>query len=153
MAQPISYPSTTANTDLPLLFSGQAQKEFVLNQAFAAIDALICGVVEASLDQPPTAPVDGACYRVGANPAGEWADHADHIAARVGGAWHFVNPREGMEFFDQSAGRRIIFRSQWDEANSPPEAQGGTVVDAEARATLAALIDTLEGVGILGSTI
>lgn len=149
MADPIFFPSTTVNFALPLLFSGQAQKEFTLNQALAAIDALLAGVVEASLDQPPIDPAEGECYRIAAQASGEWADHSDEIAARIGNGWHFVTPREGMEVFDRSLGIRMIFRGQWQSALAPAVPQGGAVIDTEARATLAQLVEVLQQMGTL----
>lgn len=149
MASPISFPSTTPNTALPLLFSGQAQKEFTLNQALAILDSLIGAIVEAVRSAPPADPAEGVVYLVAASATGGWAGHSDELAARIGGDWHFVAPREGMVVFDRELGRRLFYRSQWQEAALPAIAQGGSVVDAEARAALAQLIGALQDLGLL----
>lgn len=149
MASPISFPSTTPNTTLPLLFSGQAQKEFTLNQALAIIDALLGGIVEATRSAPPAEPVEGTCYLVGGNATGEWTGQSDKIAARIAESWHFTAPREGMSVFDREQGRRLVFRDQWQGADLPPMPEGGTVIDAEARAALAQVITALQAAGVL----
>lgn len=148
MAQAISFPSTTANMALPLLFSGQAQKEFILNQSFAVLDALMAASVEAAHSAPPQAPEDGQCYLVAENATGAWAGHEDQIAARIGASWHFVTPIEGMEVFDRSSGQRAVFKSQWQFAAAPADPQGGATVDAEARAALTAIISALKSFGV-----
>lgn len=80
---------------------------------------------------------------------GEWAGRSDHIALRIGGSWHFIEPTPGMEIFDRSSQRRLLHLSGWNAASAPAAPAGGTTVDAEARATLNALIATLEAAGIL----
>ncbi len=151
MANPISFPSTTPNTGLPLLFSGQAQKEFILNQSLAIIDALMSRGVEAVRSAPPEDPAEGTAYLVGAGSSGTWLGQSDKIAARIGGAWHFVSPRAGMEVFDRERGLRLIFTDGWQSASLPDAAQGGAVIDAEARATLNQLIGILQNAGLLPS--
>ena len=149
MADPTSFPSTTVNVALPLLFSGQAQKEFFLNQALATLDAIILWSVENTLSTPPINPQEGHCYLVSSNASGDWQGHDDQIAARVGGAWHFVGPVDGMEIFDRSLGQRLFFRTSWEAAAAHQEPAGGTVVDAEARAAIGEILNTLRNLGIL----
>ncbi|MEM6856811.1 MAG: DUF2793 domain-containing protein [Pseudomonadota bacterium] len=151
MAEPISFPSTTANISLPLLFSGQAQKEFFLNQALATLDAVIVWSVEDTLDTPPTNTQEGHCYLVASNATGEWEGHDDQIAARIGGAWHFVPPVDGMEIFDRTLGQKLFFRAIWEAAAAHHEPTGGTVVDTEARAAIDEILNTLRKLGILAN--
>lgn len=149
MAEPISFPSTTKNAGLPLLFSGQSQKEFFLNQSLETIDALLSKAVEATLNDPPTSPNDGECYLIGSNPTANWASRKDEIAVRIAGSWHFVTPKEGMELYDRETKQTLIFRSQWIRPSTPPEPADGTVIDTEARAAIAQLINSLKSAGLL----
>lgn len=148
MANPIAFPSTTAHISLPLLFSGQAQKEPFINHAFSTIDALLTGVVDDSLTTPPASPVEGSRYRVLANGTDEWQGHDDEIAIHVGGAWEFVPPHEGMSLFDTTARTSFFFASGWHAAIEPSLPTGGSVIDSEARAALSLLIEALQTAGI-----
>lgn len=150
MAEPISFPSTTNNTQLPLLFTGQAQKEFFLNRSFAILDALALQSIEAVQDEPPTDPADGACYLVGSSPTGEWAGHSDQLALRVSNSWHYIAPAEGLEIYDRAVQSKRIYASGWTTATAPGVPIGGTVIDLEARAVIAELISILQAIGILG---
>ncbi len=115
------------------------------------LDALQPGVVTGSQPGPPASHAAGACFRVLAPASGPWIGHEDDIAASVGGDWHFVSPREGMQIFDQAEGRWLVFRShEWRGAEAPIVPIGGTVQDSEARTAIAALIEALHSVGILG---
>lgn len=150
MPAPIDFPNSTNVLGLPLLFTGQAQKEFFVNQAFAMIDALLHRTVVGSGDAPPVDAVDGNVYRVTALASGAWAGKEDALAVQIAGYWHFVAPLEGMCVFDRSSGQRLIFRNQWEAANAPTEPSGGAVVDTEARAAINALLNELSRVGIIG---
>lgn len=149
MGEPITFPSSTAVARLPLLFSGQAQKEFFINQGFVVLDALVPRAVDAVLDGPPADPEEGSCYLVGANPTGEWVARNDHLAVRVADAWHFVEPATGMEIYDRFSQRKLVFLSGWSSAPAPSAPVGGVIVDSEARATLDELMATLKAIGIL----
>jgi len=149
MTEPIPFPSTTAQLSLPLLFPGQAQKEFFLNQAFAMIDALIPRTVLASLASPPSVAEDGQCYRVLDPASGEWTGHENSLALRIGGAWHQLQPSEGMTVYDAEAGSVLFYAGGWRFASEPTVPQTGTVIDIEARQTLSDLIKALGALGIL----
>ena len=150
MAEPINFPSTTSNTQLPLLFTGQAQKEFFLNRSFAILDALTLQLIEAMQDAPPTDPIDGSSYLVGTSPTGEWAGYAEHLALRIGESWHFVSPAEGMELYDRSGQVKRHYASGWSAALPPSSPTGGAVIDVEARSAISELVSTLQAAGILG---
>jgi hypothetical protein len=151
MSESIAFPSSTPNVGLPLLFAGQTQKEFFVNQAVMILDALAHGAVIATLAEPPAALSEGACYRVGSPAAGSWSDHAGKIAISLGGSWHFVEPAEGMMMFDRAEGQWIWFRSGWHNAQAPVLPTGGAVIDVEARALLAGLVASLQSIGLLGT--
>jgi len=148
MASPIAFPSTTTRLSLPLLFAGQAQKEPFINHAFSAIDALLTGVVDNSLVSPPSSASEGACYRILENATGEWLGHDDEIAIFIGGAWAFVAPHNGLTIFDKNARTSLYFAESWVSATEPSAPTGGSVIDSEARAALAALIEALKTAGI-----
>lgn len=150
MTEPIAFPANSENLGLPLLFAGQAQKEFFVNQALAILDAYSQGAVLASLTEPPVNAADGECYRITAPAEGPWQLHPDHVAIRIGDAWHFVAPAEGALLFDRAVGQYLCFRSGWRAANAPDLPGGGTVIDAEARSALLQLVESLQAVGILG---
>ena len=153
MAVPVSYPSATPTYSLPLLFSGQAQKEFFLNQSFSVIDALLQLSVIASIATPPTDPSEGACYRVMAPAVEAWAGHEDSIAIFIAGSWVFVEPVQGMTIYDREVGALAHFNSGWLTATEPNQPTSGTTVDSEARQTLSELIDALRGIGVFANPI
>lgn len=148
MSQAISFPSTTANFDLPLLLSGQAQKEFFLNQSLAIVDAVSTGTVVSTTAMPPSDAEEGQCFLIASGATGDWTGRSGQLAIRIAGSWHFVDPVEGMEVYDQSAQQKRIFKTQWSQVSQPVEAQGGSVVDVEARALLGELISALRSLGI-----
>lgn len=152
MADPIVFPSTTANYSLPLLFAGQAQKEPFINHAFSLVDALIQTAVLDSLDTPPSSAADGESYRVLANASGEWSGRDDNIAIRVGGAWEFISPANGMTLFDRNAEVELRFNGGWQSAAEPAAPTGGSTIDSEARAVIESLIEALRTAGLFQSS-
>lgn len=151
MANPISFPSTTPNIDLPLLFSGQAQKEFSINQAMTLIDAFMQGRVEDVLATPPSIAAEGKCYLIASPATDEWAGHEDDLAARIAGEWHFVSPRVGLTIYNVSAGNILHYNAGWQSPVEPAQASGGTTVDAEARQMLEGLVEALKKAGIFAN--
>ncbi|MEO0690435.1 MAG: DUF2793 domain-containing protein [Pseudomonadota bacterium] len=97
MSEPLTFPSTTPITGLPLLFSGQSQKEFFVNQAFTTIDAILFHSIEASLIEPPAESAEGESFRVLPAATSDWEGHDDAIAVKIAGTWHFITPVEGTE--------------------------------------------------------
>ena len=149
MPDPISFTSASPRYALPLLFSGQVQREHFVNEAHALVDALLHPAVEGTADAPPAGPDDGECWLVGDEPTGAWADHAGALASYLAGDWIFAAPRDGLEMLDRSTGQRIRYRGGWQRSGTPAEPSGGTTVDAEARAAIAELIEVLIVAGIL----
>lgn len=163
---------TTARFALPLLQAGQAQKEIDHNEALARIDAALHPLVEAAdMTTPPATPVEGAAWLLGAAPGGDWTGQPHALAIFTGGGWRFVAPTIGMSVWSVAAGRYL----RWDGgawrdgelvaarlsvggaqvvgAQEPAVADpgGGAIVDAEARAALAALLAALRGHGLIAS--
>ncbi|MEM6475417.1 MAG: DUF2793 domain-containing protein [Pseudomonadota bacterium] len=149
MADPVEFPSTTPGFAIPLLFAGQSQKEFFINQAFGLIDSFMQRAVVESTDTTPTAPEEGSAYRVLANASGAWSGYDDAIAIYIGGAWQFVTPTQGMAVFDRAAEKWLVFRSTWVSAEAQTPPVGGAVVDSEARVAIDNLVNALRAVGVL----
>jgi hypothetical protein len=149
MPAPFEFPASTAKLGLPLLFTGQAQKEFFVNQAFALIDAMMHQSVAASLNAPPSNPDEGSMYRITAPASVAWSGKEDSLAIRIAGAWNFVDPHEGMRIFDQNAGQFLVFKGQWETGIMPAQPNGGAVIDVESRAALSALMQELARLGII----
>lgn len=144
MPDPISFTSASPRFALPLLFAGQAQKEFHLNEAHALIDALLHPAVEGEANAPPSSPEAGECWLVGSAPSGAWAGHAGELACWSTGTWIFAAPREGMRLLDRSTGQALLHRGgNWIAPAAPAVPSGGTTVDTEARAAISALIAAL----------
>lgn len=160
---------TSARFALPLLVPGQAQKELFHNEALAAIDAALHACIEgAPLASPPASPSAGQCWIVGAGASGEWSGKTDAIAAWTVGGWRFIAPVPGMLAWNKAAAVWTRWTGTgWSEGTLPatalviggeqvvgprlqevPSPSGGTVIDAEARAAIAALIATLKSHGL-----
>ena len=149
MPEPITYASTTTQFGLPLLFSGQSQKEFYVNQSFVTIDALLSQSVTASQDAPPANPEEGESYRITSPASGVWIGHEDQLAIFVSGTWQYIEPANGLVLYDRSIGQRLYFNGSWTSAASTPSPTGGSVIEVEARATIDGLISSLIQTGIL----
>lgn len=149
MATPIAFPSTTEHYSLPLLFSGQAQKEISLNQSITLIDSLLLKSVEESISTPPVDAREGSVFRITATATGDWQGYEDALAIRIGSNWHFTSPSEGLAIFDKSAGVLLHFNSSWKQAQEPTAAVGGDVIDVEARQMISELVYELRQIGLL----
>ena len=149
MTDPLSFTSATPRLALPLLFAGQAQKEFYVNEAHARIDALLHAAVEGEIDEPPAAPVEGDCWLIGSDPTEAWASHAGELACYEAGTWIFIAPRDGMRLLDRPTGQVKLYRGGWAAPAAPTIPSGGITIDAEARAAIAALIAALSSAGVL----
>lgn len=157
---------------LPLLFAGQAQKEIFHNEALARIDALLHGRAEsADLGSPPGAPVIGQCWIVAAGAADDWAGQAGAIALWTEGGWRFIAPRAGLRvavadrnhalFHDGAEWRAGAVRGDGVYVEEervvgprlPPIAtpSGGSVIDAELRATVTDILAALRSHGLIES--
>lgn len=152
MSDPITFASTSPRLGLPLLFAGQSQKEFFVNEAHALVDALLHAAVEGEADAPPSAPEEGETWLVGDAPSGVWAEQAGTLASYQAGGWIFASPRDGMVVLDRATGQSIRFRAGWQRPATPADPTGGATVDAEARTAIVALIGVLIAAGILAQS-
>ncbi|MGX7893999.1 DUF2793 domain-containing protein [Tsuneonella sp. HG222] len=134
--------------NVPLLFAGQAQKEFTVNEAHVLADALLHAACEGTATIPPAAPADGETWIVGEDAEGAWTGEEGKLAAWQAGTWLFLAPRDGMRLFDASSGQILLYRDGWQRPAAPDLPTGGTTVDAEVRAALSGLIAALLEAGI-----
>lgn len=160
----------TPRLSLPLLSAGQAQKELFHNEALQTLDLLVGGAVEGSpMAEPPSAPTIGSAYIVGAGATGSWAGKSQCVAAFTSGGWRFVEPSEGLTLYVRSQDVSATFRGgNWDlgevrgsavviggqqvvgsRAGSIASPAGGSVVDAEARAIVGQILETMRGHGLI----
>ncbi|MEJ2459702.1 MAG: DUF2793 domain-containing protein, partial [Novosphingobium sp.] len=93
MRDPVIFESTSPRFALPLLYSGQAQKEVFVNEAFSIADALLHCAIEEETATPPAAPADGRNWLIASGATGEWTGLDRMLACRQSGNWIFVSPR------------------------------------------------------------
>jgi hypothetical protein len=151
VTDPISFTSATPRFALPLLFAGQSQKEFCVNEAHALTDALLHAACEGESAAPPATPGEGEAWIVASGATGEWAGEDGKLAARQSGNWLFATPSDGMRVFDRSTGQMLLYRDGWRRPTAPTVPSTGSVIDSEARAAIADLIAALTDAGIVAA--
>ncbi|MDA7787692.1 DUF2793 domain-containing protein [Sphingomonadaceae bacterium] len=152
MSSPTVFTTASPRFGLPLLFAGQAQKEFFVNQAHAIADSLLHPAITGRGTAPPANPDAGESWLVESGAIGDWLGHDDSLASWQAGVWIFPAPTEGMRLFDTLTGQFLLFRSgAWRSATAPAEPAGGANVDTEARNAIIDLIENLRVAGILPS--
>lgn len=136
---------------LPLLAMAQAQKEVTHNEALTLLDALTHMAVEdGPWNDPPTAPLEGQCWLVGAAPTGVWAGEAGAVAIWSAGGWRFAPPRAGMRAVRLTDDAWLRCNGGgWVEPATIAAPAGGITVDSEARSAIMALILHLGAQGLL----
>lgn len=163
---------TTARHGLPLLSAGQAQKEVAHNEALLIADFLMNPVAEElGREMPPLYPEPGQAWILGSAPLGEWTGRAGQIACWTAGGWRYFSPFEGLHVWLRGAdvwavressgwsngivratavhvgGERVVSGRQ--PAIADPS--GGTIVDEQARAAVAALLGALRAHGLISA--
>lgn len=149
MPDPIAFDTLSPRFALPLLWAGQAQKEYFVNEAHAIADALLHCAIEGVASAPPATSVEGENWLVGASPSGAWSGQAGKLACRQAGNWLFVAPRDGMRVLNRASGQEQRFSGSWIAPARPAGPSGGITVDAEARAAIEAILDCLESAGLI----
>ncbi|MES2986902.1 MAG: DUF2793 domain-containing protein [Pseudomonadota bacterium] len=163
--------SLTPRLALPLLAAGQAQKEMYHNEALARIDLTLHGNICAVGEEiPPEDPVPGQCWILGNAPTGDWNGHAMEVAGWTEGGWRFVSPCEGMRLWlgldtgfatfsggewrtGEEYGRVLVDGLQiiGPRGAAIVEPSGGVTVDAEARATILAVLNAMREHGLVNA--
>lgn len=128
--------------------SGQAQKEFFVNEAHVLTDWLLHAAVEGDLGTPPANPLDGQCWLVSSPATEDWAGQEDHLACRFDGQWHFIAPLDGLRVLNRANGQIANYFDGWQRAVEPIPPTGGPVVDSEARDSISAILAALKQAGI-----
>jgi hypothetical protein len=156
---------------LPFILPGQAQKELFYNEALLALDlALHAAVEHGAPSSPPASPEPGRCWIVPAGAEGAWAGKEGSLAGWTAGGWRFVAPVEGMTVWDRGADLALRYGPDgWSAGElscsrltvggeqvvgprrpAVPSPSGGTIIDAEARAAIDAIIATFMSHGLTG---
>ncbi|WP_165362102.1 DUF2793 domain-containing protein [Qipengyuania thermophila] len=146
---PTPFRSVTSRASLPLLHPGQAQKEFILNESLARIDALLHPGVAGVAASLPQDPASGECWLVAEDAAGPLAAEAGAIAAFDGAQWTFCKPVPGMTVLDRGAGCIRMFTDRWSTPAELAAPAGGSVVDGEARAAIVAIMQALASLSLV----
>lgn len=136
------------------------------------MDITLAAAVETvGANAPPATPVDGQCFIVGTAPTGAWAGQAKAIAGYAPGGWRFVAAVAGMRALEQASGQTATYDgTSWvvgtvkgaklELAGSQvvgargvavADPTGGTVVDAEARAAIVAILERIRTHGLIAS--
>lgn len=115
---------------------------------FGTLDTLVQATVFDEREQPPGTAQPGDAYLVAADAGGDWQGQDRAIAVWLGSNWLFAPPVEGASVRRLDTGQMLIYSDGWSAALEPAEPTGGTTVDAEARAAIAALISALRHSGI-----
>lgn len=155
---------------LPFLQAAQAQKEVTHNEALALIDMLLHARAEsATRETPPTDAAAGQCWIVPAGGVGDWTGRDGALACFSSGGWRFVRPRAGMRVSVADTGETVVhdgvgwgpaalrtdgvylngLRVVGERQAAVANPVGGSVVDAEARASLSALLHALRMHGLI----
>lgn len=144
MPDSLNFASSTPRQGLPLLFTGQSQKEVTVNEALLTIDLLLGAAIEGVVPVPPLAPPVGQMWLVGGGASGAFAGREDCIAAWTEGGWRFIQPSAGLRIHDKASAAQQIFHGSWKLGNAPSAPSGGSVVDSEARACIVSLMQALK---------
>jgi hypothetical protein len=155
---------------LPFILPGQAQKEAFHNEALLRIDAMLSPSAEGPpRSEPPANPDEGECWIVAEGASGAWAGKAHSLACWTGAGWRHLPPRPGTTVWNKAdavplqwngsgwstgaiaCGGVLVGGQQVVGERQPAVASpsGGTIIDAEARSALNALIATLMSHGLI----
>ena len=164
--------SATHRLALPFILPGQAQKELFHNEALQALDLVVAAAVEEPpRGAPPAAPVIGTCYIVAASPSGAWLGHAGCLAGMTSAGWRFVTPIDGLAAYVRSSGVTAMYRAgAWElgmlrgdrveiggqqvvgpRSNAIAAPAAGSVIDAETRTAVSAILAALRQHGLIAS--
>ena len=124
------------NLGLPFIVANQAQKHVPHNDAVAMIDGILqLSLVARGLNTPPSSPVDGQRWLIGAAPTAEWLGQAGLVAFRNAGAWQFLVPRKGWAAWIEAESLLLIYDgTNWVAPPVPQVMQNMSLVGVNATA-------------------
>lgn len=103
-------PDSSPLLSLPYLLPSQAQKHVTHNEALDLLDMLVQPVVEAvDAVSPPSAPVEGEVWAVGAAPSGAWTGRGLSLASWRNGGWIYLALKAGWTVWSRDAGAVLAF--------------------------------------------
>ena len=152
MSHPLAFETATPRLALPLLFAGQAQKEFTVNEALLRADLALQCTVEGEVAAPPVSPLAGQAWLVAANPSGVFAGHASAIAGYTAGGWRFIAAQAGLRVYDKTSACFRHYTGFWQRCVTPATPVGGTTIDQEARTAIGNILEKLVTAGILAKS-
>jgi hypothetical protein len=152
MTDPVSFENSTPRLALPLLFAGQAQKEFTVNEALLVADLAVQCSVEGEVAAPPAGAVPGQAWLVAASPSGAFAGHPAAIAGLTSAGWRFIDPKAGFRVYDKAAGCFRHYTGSWRLCVVPATPTGGVTIDQPARDAIASILERLIDAGILAAS-
>ena len=156
----------------PLLEPAQVDKSTTHNEALAILDIAVSAAVDAFLlDTPPASPAPGDYYIVGDAPTGAWVGRSLALAGYTAGGWRFIAPFAGLSVLDKASGQVAVFEAgAWELGHvratmlsiagdqvvgarlaAVDDPAGGSTVDVEARAAIAAVLARLRQHGLIAS--
>jgi hypothetical protein len=162
----------TSRVKLPLLVTGQAQKEVTHNEALILLDALVSPVAQSvGATTPPSGPLVGQSWIVGTGASGLWLDHDREIALWTEGGWRFIVPFAGQSAWSIADTMPVQFLGgQWEKGVQNGEIfkvqgtkvvgvrqpaiagpTGGATVDLEGRIALNAILAALRTHGLIAT--
>lgn len=105
--------SATHRLKLPLIHSGQAQKEITHNEALNLLDVLINTVAcDVSVNKPPAKTGLGELYIIGENPIAEFTNHPNEIAQKLESGWRFIAAHKWLIVTVDLDGSRYTFNGK-----------------------------------------
>jgi Protein of unknown function (DUF2793) len=155
---------------LPMLASGQAQKEITHNEALLLLDALAHPLIESrTLAAPPSSLQPGQIWLVAAAPTGEWLNRVNQLAVWTGGGWRYIVPKAGMMAWSKADGVFLHYNGTiWIVGSWPvqqltvlgqkvvstrqaaiPDPIGGATIDAQARAVTINILNAMRAHGLV----
>jgi hypothetical protein len=110
----------TNRLKLPLIDSGQSQKEITHNEALNMLDIFVNPVVqEINITSPPESPKPGQLYVIGQNATKEFVNHTNKIAQRLENSWRFIKPLKWLEVTLNKDGSKYKFNGEsWQQVGS-----------------------------------
>jgi Protein of unknown function (DUF2793) len=160
----------TSRYGLPMLASGQAQKETTHNEALLLLDALAHPTIESrSQTAPPISPQPGQIWLIAVASTGEWLDKAGQLALWSNGGWRYIVPKTGMILWSKADGVFIHYNGTIWLVGSWPVQQltvggqkvvaarqaaiadpsGGATLDAQARTAIINILNVMRAHGLI----